>query len=421
MHAESEINEILRHHFSQMEWERGLYLNMREAAANRLWGGGAGQSSPISFWMAAGHASTGTVSKLPIKRQVNTLRPFINRTKAMLYKRAPRVTVSRPKVRAGRAKLSQEDGDALSEVLTELARRPSTRDVMEMAIEEASMMPGCAIKFGMREERGSNASDPFSRFYMRVVPYWNAGWDDHARCQDEERYRFEIRYVRLADARELCPDIPENEKGTPIVDWLEYGTTSATEEQGKSSGYVRILEWWDLVDNEYQHFMLSTDNMVDCCGSSPKPIPYEWPDGTPMVQLLPVLMESEVSLPYKGTSIAKASFDETCEMSLVLSIVLSAFRRDASRTMLYLAGRGVSKATIERIMDGYDLEFVEVDGSVGDLGDLFQSLNLPNLSQTLDKASAYISGAARSSSSQSALSLGRTEGLEYAPATTAQA
>lgn len=420
MHAETEINAIIQGHFTMMEEERELFQNIRAAANHKLWGSG-GTVSPLSFWMNRGRGDHKIdPQKLPVRRQVNTVRPFLNRTKSMLYQRAPRVTVTRPKVRATRRgkKLTAEMAEALSEVATEFVRQADLRATMENALEQAIAMPGCALRVWFDPD----GATPMEKIKVCAIPRWYAGWDELADLPGTERYRFHIRQERAVDVKTLCPDFEVKGTTANIQDWLVDGHTEMRD-PNRADGYVQVVEWWDLEANEVQHFVLRS-NKVDCCGSKPFPIPYKWPDGTPIVQIVPIILEWSPGLPKRPVSLVMPSFEETCEKSIVLSIVLSAFRRDAARTILYLKGKGVSDPVIAQITSGFDLEFVGIDGDTEnpiELSAMFKALDLPDLSATLDKAQQYLSLAASDSSSVSALGRGQTAGFEYASGTAASA
>lgn len=415
MMTEQEITDIVRGHFQLLEPDRRTFYQMREAANHRLWSPTGPMLTAGSMWLPSGIQG----NALPIRLQVNTLRPYLERSVGLLYKRQPRATVTRPPIVSARSnrKLSQEMADALSEVATVLIRGSSFRAHMENALEQGVLMPGCAIKLGYDED---STAEPIERVWLEVVERWDAVWDERATTCEQQRYRGHLRWARLECAKEQLPGLEVDASGTyPIADYLQNGWQEVAEKD-RAAGYVRVLDWYDLESGEWQVFHWCGDT-AKACGSTPQVFPYSWPNGKPLVPLFPVILSNSVGQPMRPVSRALPVLQETIEKSLILSIVVNAMRRDTARVLLFLKSKGIPNATIDRIMNAWDTEAVGIEGDdLGPLAQLFHVLQLPEISGTLDKAQRYVSMGAGESSPMSALGRGQTSGLEYAAATTAQ-
>lgn len=416
MHDISEIETIVKGHFERLDRWRGVYSMMQQAADHDLWTSDKG-GSVMATWFGTASAD------IPVRRQVNTIKPFLNRTKALLYARAPRITVSPCKVQptTSRQTYSADMGDALSEVSTEMVRAPSFRRMAENALTQALLMPGCALKFGY----DGTANTALDRVWCEVIPRWYAGWDEFAWTADQQKYRFHIRWELMSKAKTLCPELDEH-CSMPLGDWIVDGATpsKSTTDKSRAGGYVQLLEWWDLEAEEVQVFHL--DGMtVKECGSKPEKIAYRWPNGKPVVQIVPVILDSTVAMPQRPVSLARAVFEETMEKSLILSLLVSAFRRDAARVILFFEKWGIPEGRLKQIMNARDTELVGIptpkDGALPpDLASIFHVLDLGELGGTWSKAQQLVSMAASDSSTTSGLAQGKVGGLEYAPATTTQ-
>jgi hypothetical protein len=418
MHSVDEIKDILDGHFQRFENDRTLFRELRAAADNRLWS----QDGPFGRSSSFGSKLQGYTDRLPIKVQVNTLRPYLEREKASLYRHQPRVTVKRPTILSSssrRAKGDETEAKALAEFGTTFLRAERMRRTLEDAHEQALLYPGCALKIGWDEgKKGS----PLARLWVQVVQRWDAGWDERVTDPDQQRYRFHLRWERLDLATKRCPGLATKriEQTRPVGDYLAEGVPVAegVSDRTRANGYVQLVEWWDLEAGEVQVFVVDGTS-VEACGSTPQPIRYRFPDGSPLVQLIPVVLANTVGLPMQATTLALPAFHETVEKSLITSHVVCAMRRSLSRVALYDLGRKNRKDAIGQISDAGDLELVGVE-DVDSLDNVVRFVEWPDVSPILDKAYRYVGLLAAESSSQSALGRGQTQGLEYAAATTAQ-
>lgn len=418
MHDITEISDILKGDFQRKEQERLLFLQIREAANNDLWSM-AGPFSPLGVCKDTGGLS------LPIRVQVNTLRPWLEREKGSLYQHLPRVKVSRPTITSsrGKQKLTTSDADVLSEVATEWLRTRSLRAALENAAEQARLMPGCALKICFEKKK---TTSPMSKLWVEVVSRWDAGWDERVDHECLSRYRYHLRWERLRDAKELFPDLASVEvpATNAVGDYLANGT-SRESDPNRAKGYIQVLEWWDLEDEQVQLFVVGADNAVDAAGSKPFDIPYRCPDGSPLIQLIPLVLMSSVGQPMKAIPQALPYFYETCQKSYMTSLVMGALRRDFSRSILYREDDkdGLTKAVAQKVASSGDLELIGVDAKrlAGPLSDLYHAVQFPPISGTLDKGYQYMSMLSAESSATSAIGRGQAAGKGYASATEAQA
>ena len=408
------IGRIVRRHMTDMDEERAVLARVRDVADHKLWRPQG--TSVMSHWLQQTNLS-GDSGELAIRRQVNTVRPNLDRTKSALYARAPRLNVKLPVVRSEKApKVPVEDLVALSEAATQWARSREVRRVMESAIEEAAGMPGAGLKFTFDEKRAG-----LHAVRIEVVTRWNIGWDVDAPCEDEESYRFHLRWVRIDQAKKLCPGLDPERDGRPIADWLTDGFAKSTEE-GKTSDHVLIVEWWDLLEGTVQNLVVLDDSVGEF-GSQSAPIPYKWPDGRPIIQIVPVILANSLGKERQPVSMALAWMEESCEKSYSLSAVLTMMRRDLARKLL--VDGALDEAAVNKLLSPRDMEVVKITRPQGEmprpLRDLVHALELPSMSASIDKAAQYLGAAAADNSTMSSLGRGQIAGLEYASGTAASA
>lgn len=419
MHSETDIGAILRGHFQLMDRVRRQYSAMRAAAANDLWGQ-RGNGSAFAALLPGSERDDGLDRELRVKAQVNTLRPWLNRSKASLYQHQPRVTVAAPAIRSKKlGRLKAEKGDAIGAALTRLVRSKRWRDATEDAMEQGLLMPGVGLKVGIDKSRKGN---PLNRVWFDVVQRWDVVLDDRVTCADQARFIGHLRWARLSEAREVCIDLPENHGTTPIGEWLVNGPDSVADVE-RANGYVQLLEWWDLEANEVQTFVVASGGQsVQAFGSEPGPVPYQWPDGSPLVQVMFHVFESEVGYPLRGVPMALPYLYESAEKSLIVSIIMNKFRRDARRPGLARKVDGFSDADLRKFQAAVDGEVVTLDvGPDVDLARLVYYPEPPDTSKSVDAAYQYLSALASESSSLSSIGRGQTGDAKYMTSGTAMA
>lgn len=416
MHDVTEIKAIIEGHFQRMEEVRHTHREIREACSDRLW------SRLGPFGDRGSILRVANTEQMPVRVQVNTVRPFLEREKASLYRHQPRVVVKRPTIRSSQSRRDwrEDDAKALSEFGTAFLQQEWMRRVFEDALEQGIMTPGCALKIGWdAEKKGS----PLSRLWVQAVQRWDVGWDERVRDVQQQRYRFHLRWERLDRAAALCPDLRNRtiERTSAVRDYLVDGVSAEPGDgvgEGRARGYVQLVEWWDLEAEEVQVFVVDGTS-VDACGSKPEKLRYRYPDGSPIIQIIPVVLQNVVGQPMEATTAVMPAFHESCEKSLMATYVVNAMRRSLSRVAMYDKSIPGLKDDIKRLAVAGDLEFIGLEGAVPK--DAVHILEWPDVSPMLDKAYRYMGLLAAESSSQSSLGRGQTTGIEYASATAAQA
>lgn len=420
MVEDSEINDILLGTYNRWDQQRMLLRYMRSAADHRLW-------EDANRWSARFGTGTDPKDPFPVRVQVNTLRPWLTRQVAGLYLRAPAPEVKAPTIMSStsRGRLRQEDAEAVQHAAKEWLGRVNVQTQNEQALEMASLFPGAALKIGYDKSRKGSGVD---RVWLNVIPPWEALWDERATELQQQRYRGHLRWETKAEAERSLgvelKDIPTYS----IADYLVDGIGTNRGDIGRASrgkGYVQVLDWYDYEEETFTVFLVDGGGGVPTLrrveGVETKPMPYDWPDGTPLVPIEPVILANTVGFPMAPFALGKAVYEETCEKSLLMTILVNAYRRDAARVILYLKEQGLEQDVVTKIANAFDTEFVGVaPEQVTDLSKLLYPLTMPKIADTLEQAREWLSLSAAEQSAISDIGRGRSESTKYASATTVQ-
>lgn len=409
------IERRVRAHWKRMDANRWLWQRMRMVADNRMWERGTPQA-----WDAMLRAP----EKLPVKVQVNLLRPWLAKQVAAMYLRAPRCTASPPLVRASSARgsVSPHTVKAVRSVCEQWLVNANVKQVVEQAMETALLYPGAALKIGW--DRDMEGADPLDRVWIQVVDRWEAMWEERADCLDRSRYLGHIRWIPIEEAEGLNDGpLPDMVKPQVIPDYLDTGTmVSTTDEDLWDDGYVQVLDWHDVGRKTWRQLLVNQGDgpMLHPLGEE-MPEPYTLPNGRPLYTLRPLVLANSIGHPLQPVALAVPIYEQSCEKSLILSFVVNAFRRDSSRVVLYLKERGLTPDQVTAITNAVDLEFVGIEPEQqGNIANIFAPLALPDISSTLREAYQWMSQAGSESSPLSAIGQGGTGGLQYAAATLVQ-
>ena len=97
--------------------------------------------------------------------------------------------------------------------------------------------------------------------------------------------------------------------------------------------------------------------------------------GAPLLGLIPAILEPHPDYPHDSISAVRTVYLLNAELNHASSVLANAFRLDAARIMMYLAGKGLDEKAIDIIMNGGDLEWVKVESET--LEGLFKEVDLP--------------------------------------------
>jgi hypothetical protein len=347
-----------------------------------------------------------TRDKLPVKVEVNLVKPWLQRLKAALFYRNPRAEAILPNVLGARSKRrpNAETAEGVKGGVDDwLARKDTTQAVALHALAMAWMYPGCALKLCFDAERGKGT--PVDRVSMGAIPCWEAMWDERAPTARELKYLGHIRYVDIDEAMELLDGLPEDTATRSLPDFVAepHATASAEDEDGRDTAYVRVLELYDFRGNRQRWFHVDASGVLTEYPS--REIPYTWADGSPAAPILPVILEHTPEFPFKAIAPVKAIYENAAERSLLLTVVANAFRRDAARIIFWLKGKGLTDEVVNKIANAFDTENIELDAE--SLEALWRVFDAPNLAQSLDKYSQLLDLARQDQTTQSDLAQGR--------------
>lgn len=408
--VEMKIHAVLQHHVREMNNEWREMEQFRVVADNEMWSAGGPFGSN-------GWYRPKSIDHLKVRFTVNRVRPWLERRKADLYRVAPRVKVQQPVVsHAGsRRPLSPKVVAALGELGSAWLTSPDVREAVEMLQDLALVTKASALKIGLHKERRGLAA-----VWAQAIPRWDVVWDDAVDAVHRARWWGHLRWERLDEAQRLCPDLPSSD-GMPFGDFLAQGGLARTgQEDGRPRGYVRLIEWWDMVAGTVQVFVVNNENGVCAHGSKPQPM-LKHPNGRPCVQLVPCILAPSLAKPLRGVALARPQLDESVEKSYLTSYLGTATRRDLARAALFRKSDGFSEEMAKRVADAEDLEMIPVEEESRPLDQLVHVLRFPETSPGVERVLRLASEMADQSTSQSALGRGSTTGIEYASATAAQA
>ncbi len=409
--VESQIHTVLQIHNREINSSWREMEEFRAVADNEMWG----RTGPFGSkgWYRPNAAAT-----LKVKFTVNRVRPWMERRKADLYRVAPTVKVQQPVVgqATGRRGWTPKVGAALGDLASAWLTSPDVREAIEMLQDLALVTKASALKIGVDPKRRG-----LGAVWAQAIPRWDIVWDDAVDSVRRARWWGHLRWERVDEARRLCPELPEENKGVSFGDFLADGNVMRTDQTRRPIGYVRMIEWWDMVTEQVQVFVVEGEHGVCAYGSKPEKM-LAHPDGRPCVQLIPCILAPSLAKPLRGVALAKPQLDESVEKSYLSSYVMTAVRRELARVALYRKSQGFSDPEAKRIADGDDLEMFGIDDASGiPLDKLIHVVQFPETSNGVERVMRLATELADQSTSQSALGRGSTSGVEYASATAAQA
>lgn len=408
------VTRRLRAHWKKMAANRPLWERMSAAADNELWT--SGYPAAWKAMLTGGE----TPDPLPIRVQVNLLRPWLSKQVAMLYLRTPRCTATPPMVHAsvGRARnaVNPDVVNAVKLVCEQWLVHNNIREIVEQAMESALLYPGAALRMGWRDD---SEIAPLDRPWLSNVPRWNAMWDERAESIETMNYLGHLRWVPVEQARDMFGG-GFDEETRPIADYLRDTEVHRLDaEDLHDDQFVQLLDWWDIQKRTWCHYVVSRDgDAVRELASAD--VPYRLPSGMVFPMLRPIVLANSVGLRWRPVSLAQPIYEQGAEKSLILSFVVNAFRRDSARVVLYMKENGVPDEDITKILNAIDMEFVGVTPQKGvELAKMFHGLVMPDISRTLGTAYQWLSQAGAEGSAMSPVGQG-SSGMQYAAATLVQ-
>jgi hypothetical protein len=382
------VEVLVRGHLKRVEERRQRWQWYRAAHDDRMWEPGTSNKWTDAF------PTMGEVEVLPIKVQVNLVKPFVQRRKSVLFFRNPRSEVVLPAVMSARSrrKVPTERHDAVRAVVDDLLRRADVQAATLHAMGLGLMYEQAAFKTTF--DASKTKASPIGKVSVEALPCWEVMWDERAKTARDQRYRGHIRFMTVEQARAVFgTDFEERLKDDSVwlralPDVVKFGhdREASDDHQDRDASYVHVLELYDFVGKRLRWFLVgeTTSGHGATIEAGPDfPMPYTWADGTPACPIEPVILEHAPEHPFEGIAPVAGVFEKAAERSLLLTIFANAARRDASRPMLYLKEKGLTDEVIKRIMSAVDLEFVGVDGPT--LNDLFKALESPDTAKSLDK------------------------------------
>lgn len=345
-----DVNDALQAHMHEMNAARPEFRRFRSAYANRFWADRVGHS----FFRDSAELD----ERLPVKVEVNQLYSFVSSHVANLQYRDPGVTARLPTAagtRPGRRRDMSTLPDAVSAIGNEWLRRTSIREDTTQAYFLSLMYDAAALRITM-----CDAKDPLDRFGVQAIPRWEAVWDPLTVDGQRPAYIGHMRYEHIAAARKLTGDPLTNAPKSVLQDYL-------VEDAGRHrgyTGYVRILELYDLIGEEQRFYLVhgtTTSATCEQVGES-APLPFKHRgrpiDGCPIV---PVVLSPTPEYPLMGISAVRRVYQINAEQNLILTILANAMRQDATTIWLYAKSQGITEDVLAKIRSAQPGEAVGID------------------------------------------------------------
>lgn len=366
-----EVNDALRSHLDEMAASRAEWRRFRAAYATRFWADGIG---------ARFFADRDDVDEaLPIKVEVNQVYSFVSSHVANLQYRDPGVTARLPTAmgsKPGRRRDLSRLPDAMSSLGNEFLRRAEVRQDIKQAYHLALMYDASALKLTMRD-----AEDPIDRFAVQAIPRWEAVWDPLTVDAQRPAYIGHLRYERIDLARQLL-GVPLDAEAVALDDYL-------IEDNGRRKGYrgyVRILEFYDLVGMEQRYYLVdgTTTSATARQVGETAPLPFVARRGMTGCPITPVVLSPTPEYPLMGISAVRRVYQINAEQNLILTILANAMRHDANTVWLYAKDRGLSEEALLKMRHALPGEQIGIDaGEVGDLSRIITQLPTAQLPPSL--------------------------------------
>lgn len=351
---------------------------------------------------------------LPIKIQVNQIQPFVSAQISNLFYRQPRTTASLPNVwetGPGRPKSVEDFPDIVTGYLDEWLVRSGMQRVSTYAYQLALMYDASAFKIGIDLKK---KGDMVSRSWVQALPRWECLWDEEAETPDQQAYRGHLRWERVDRVEELLGvDLPDDIKPQAMTDFLEQETTPR---EGRLKKYVKLLEFYDLLAGEQRFYVVdgtTTGSLRARPVGEVGPIPYTFPDGSPGIPLVPVVLTNVPEYPMQGVAAVARLYELNAERNLMLTLLANSVRRRAGLALLH---KKLESPVIAALQRGRDLELIEVEGE-GSLENKIHALQLPPMDSSLPEYVGMLQQAW--SDTQGAADLQQGKQLKYASASEA--
>lgn len=411
-----DMKEVVAGHLYRIGQKRRTWAEYRSAYKGDFWG-------TYKQWTF----KTGD-DVLPVRLQVNMLRPLINGLVGNLYYQGPDFNARLPGVFQSKLGRPEKVPHRGAEIIARFAGDWLNRsDLMAQANRcyNLALMydPGAAFKVGYDDDESVDFS---RRIWTVALPPWEVFWDERTNARERCRYMAHCR-AESADwiVESFGEDAIKGLKPKPLPDVVDEGFEySGDDKNRRDAGYLQVLEWYDLVEGKLKWGVAELHGSPETMKFEivdEDEIPYTNADGTPAVPIVPVVLDPVPEYPLMGMSFVDGLYELNREKNLLLSYYASAARRDMARIMLYLAELGLDQMVVDSIANGKDFEFKAIPGPLPNgatLATLFHALELPPIPDTVKDMLRLLDVARQESKGTSENQEGRQN--KYTSATEAQ-
>lgn len=279
--------------------------------------------------------------------EINDFNVVVNAYVSALHKATQRVSCTQDLLGRG-------DPEKWAAVLNAWLGLKAQRDRVVRAFRQAESWHGCGLKIATI----SGTAPAHERVQFRVVPWWEVVLDRNVSDEADERFRGHVYWAPRRKVLELYPDLKgRNVTGQVRVDFLgaggsdrNPGPTNArrkvpdadvgTMSPASDNDCVRILEFYNLSDThmidgvEYRGrlevYLLGQDKTF----TTPIDIdvlPFATAAGAALPNIVPVLFDSELEFPYRGTPPTARMIPPMVEQNMVRSAMSGGIRLNARK------------------------------------------------------------------------------------------
>tara|TARA_R110000824_G_scaffold36410_8_gene113277 strand:- start:1082 stop:3313 length:2232 start_codon:yes stop_codon:yes gene_type:complete len=296
--------------------------------------------------------------------EVNRIKPALSGYLSALYPRRIETVI-------GDSPYTTGDAAKAEMVVNDWLNQPRMRERILTASRQALLYKGSGAKIGY-----DPAGEGLDRVWMRVFPYWEMVMDSDVHDWEDARF---IGHVSFKTKKEVIEqyELPENISGRNRDDFLSSYlsdssrlTSDTDNANSDSQGFVRVLEFCNLVDDFYdtdgtrykgrlEIYVIDEGNEGEPVPVFMGPLPLVDAKGQPMAHIVPLIFEHEPEYPYRGIAYSAQLMPQQKELNALRSFQASASRRD-SRVYITRAG-ALDADSYSDLRSGEDGIIIEVD------------------------------------------------------------
>lgn len=404
-----EVERIIEGHLRDLNDRRALWSDYRNAYAGRFWRHHGFTLSRMNVPSSA--VSGGKNDPLPVKVEVNLLRPHINRIIAQQSAQRVRMQAKAPVVREpkrGRPRsLPPLSGQMMSAITDDWMEDRNWTAVEQQLTRICAIYGSGALKLSVEPAREGIHEELTDRVVVDALPPWEALWDTYQVQGHRQRYKAHLRQQDAAwIANHLGDGVIEDVEPVGLIDYLERGFGEEREKH-QDDAYFWVLEFYDLVSNTRRWFIgegREREEGMNLREVLTEEMPYY------ECTIIPVVVEPLPDQATNGLSLVDGLYRKVAHRNVLLTVAANAFLKDAARK------RGVrpdflKDGAIDALNDPWDSRWVEIepdeDGQMPGWEEIFYNIPTPPLPSSFRDFAAVLQVAQQEEQTSSPIQQGQ--------------